>query len=75
MFVCRLTVNFLQLKIQAIIQIYVRVQYRIIKYEYSTVSTNPTQVGVYSIQHYVIKVVSDVRHVGGFLRVLRFPQQ
>jgi hypothetical protein len=25
------------------------------------------------IQHYVIKFVSDLRHVGGFLRVLRFP--
>jgi hypothetical protein len=28
---------------------------------------------VYSIQHYVIKIVSDIRQVGGFLRVLRFP--
>ena len=28
---------------------------------------------VYSIQHYVIKFVSHVRQVGGFLRVLWFP--
>ena len=28
---------------------------------------------VYSIQHYVRKFVSDLRQVGGFLRVLRFP--
>ncbi len=28
---------------------------------------------VYSIQHYVMKFVSDLRQVGGFLRVLRFP--
>ena len=28
---------------------------------------------VYSIQHYVIKFVSDLRQVGEFLRVLRFP--
>ena len=28
---------------------------------------------VYSIQHYMIKFVSDVRQIGGFLRVLRFP--
>jgi hypothetical protein len=28
---------------------------------------------VYSIQHYMIKFVSDLRLVGGFLRVLRFP--
>ena len=30
---------------------------------------------VYSIQHYVIKFVSDLRQVDGFLRVLRFPLQ
>ena len=28
---------------------------------------------VYSIQHYVIKFVSDLRQIGGFLRVLWFP--
>ena len=28
---------------------------------------------VYSIQHYVIKFVSDLRQVGGFIQVLRFP--
>ena len=28
---------------------------------------------LYSIQHYGIKFVSDLRQVGGFLRVLRFP--
>jgi hypothetical protein len=28
---------------------------------------------VYSIQHYVIKFVSDMRQVSGFLQVLRFP--
>jgi hypothetical protein len=28
---------------------------------------------VYSIQHYVIKFVSDLRQVNGFLWVLRFP--
>jgi hypothetical protein len=27
----------------------------------------------YSIQHYVIKFVSDLRQVDGFLRVIRFP--
>ena len=26
---------------------------------------------VYSIQHYVIKFVSDLRQIGGFLRVFR----
>jgi len=28
---------------------------------------------LYMIQHYVIKFVSDLRQVGGFFRVLRFP--
>ena len=28
---------------------------------------------MFSIQHYVIQFVSDLRQVGGFLRVLRFP--
>jgi len=28
---------------------------------------------VYSIQHYVIKFVSNLRQVGGFLRILWFP--
>jgi len=28
---------------------------------------------VYSIQHYAIKFVSDLRQVGGFLRALRSP--
>jgi hypothetical protein len=35
--------------------------------------SNPVHGEVYSLQHYVIKFVSDLRQVGGFLRVLRFP--
>ena len=37
------------------------------------VSSNPVHGEVYSIQHYVIKFVSDLRQVGGFLQVLQFP--
>ena len=36
-------------------------------------NSNPVHGEVYSIQLYVIKFVSDLRQVGGFLRVLRFP--
>ena len=36
-------------------------------------SSNPIHGEVYSIQHYVIKFVSDLRQVDGFLQVLRFP--
>ena len=32
------------------------------------VSLNPADGKMYSIQHYVIKFVSDLRQVGGFLR-------
>ena len=42
-------------------------------YHHLVVSSNPAHGGVYSIQYYVIKFVSKLRHVGGFLRVLRFP--
>ena len=37
------------------------------------VSLSPAHDEVYSIQHYVIKFVSDLPKVGGFLRELRFP--
>ena len=37
------------------------------------VSSNPAHGEVYSIQHHVIKFVSDLPKVSGFLRVLRFP--
>ena len=36
-------------------------------------SSNPIHGEVYSIQHYVIKFVSDLQQVGGFLCVHRFP--
>ena len=38
----------------------------------SNESSNPVNGEVYLIQHYVIKCVSDLRQVGGFLQVL-FP--
>ena len=37
------------------------------------VSSNPVRDEVYSIQHYVIKFVSDLWQVGGFFRVFQFP--
>ena len=39
----------------------------------NVVSSNPVYGEVYSMQHYVIKFVSDLRQVDGFLRVIRFP--
>jgi len=37
------------------------------------VSLNPTHDKLYVIQHYVVKFVSGLQLVGGFLRALRFP--
>ena len=37
------------------------------------VSLNPVHGEVYLIQRYVLKFVSDLRQVGGFLQVLWFP--
>ena len=39
----------------------------------NAVSSIPAHAEEYSMQHYVIKFVSDLRQVGGFIRVLRFP--
>ena len=39
----------------------------------NVVSSNAAHDKVYSIQYYVIKFVSDLQQVGGFLRILRFP--
>jgi hypothetical protein len=36
-------------------------------------SSNPALGEVYLIQHDVIKFISDLRQVNGFLRILRFP--
>jgi hypothetical protein len=35
--------------------------------------SNPAHDEVYSIQHYVMEFVSDLRQICGFLWVLRFP--
>ena len=40
----------------------------------NVVSSSPAYGEVHSIYHYVIKCVIYLRHVGGFIRVLRFPQ-
>ena len=37
------------------------------------VSLNPVYGEAYLIQHYMIKIVSDLRQVSGFLLVLQFP--
>jgi hypothetical protein len=39
----------------------------------NVVNFEPIHGDVYSIQYYVIKFVSDLWQVGGFLRVLLFP--
>ena len=41
----------------------------------TVLSSNLVHGEVHSIQHYVIKFVGDLHHVGGFPRVLRLPHQ
>jgi len=41
----------------------------------NVVSSNPAHGEVSSTQHYGINFVSDLRHVGGFLRVIWIPPQ
>ena len=41
-------------------------------FNFPNASSNPAHGEVYLIQHYVIKFVSDLRQVSGFLQVLRF---
>jgi hypothetical protein len=42
-------------------------------YHHNVVNSNPADDEVYSKQHYVIKLLSELRQVDGFLWVLRFP--
>ena len=47
--------------------------YAISVYHHNVVNSNPAHEEVYTIQHYVIMFVSNLRQVGGLLWVLRFP--
>ena len=47
--------------------------YAISAYHQELCEFEPWSDEVYSIQHYVIKFISDLRQVSGFLRVLQFP--
>jgi hypothetical protein len=47
--------------------------YAISAYHHSHCEFEPCSGEVYSIQHYLIKFVSDLQQVSGFLQVLRFP--
>ena len=47
--------------------------YAISAFATKVVNSNPANGDMYSIQHYVIKLVNDLRQVGGFLPAFRFP--
>ena len=46
--------------------------YATVPFTTEVVNSNPVHHAEYSIQHNVIKFVSDLRQVGGFLLVIRF---
>jgi hypothetical protein len=64
-----------------IIIVYCVIRYMLLFYNLMTsvpittnvASSNPADGEVYWIQHYLIQFVSDLRQVGGFHQVLRFP--
>ena len=54
-------------------QLHLQVHMQSVPITTNVVNSNLAHGEVYSIQNYVIKFVSDLRQVGGFLSVLRFP--
>ena len=44
-------------------------------YHHKSCEFEPRSSAVHSMQHYVIKLASDLRQVDGFVRLLRFPPQ
>jgi hypothetical protein len=53
--------------------IYIYVHYHALLVKIKKIVRESRSREVYSIQHYMINFVSDLRQVGGFLRVLRIP--
>ena len=47
--------------------------YALVPITINIVRSNPAHGEVYSMQHYMIQFVSDLRQVGGFLGVIWFP--
>ena len=49
---------------------YIQLHIQLVPITTKVVSSNPVHGEVYSIQHYMIKFVSDLQQVGGFLQAL-----
>jgi len=43
------------------------------EWDSNIVTFNPAHGKMYSIQHYVMKLISDLQQIGGFLQVIQFP--
>jgi hypothetical protein len=56
-----------------ILQLGLQLPMQLVPITAKVVCSNPAHGKVYSMQHYVMKFVSDLRQVRGFLRVLGFP--
>jgi hypothetical protein len=54
-------------------QLYLQLHVQSVPITTKAMSSKSVHGEVYSMQHYVITFVSDLRRVGGYLRVLRFP--
>jgi hypothetical protein len=64
--------NFLYLSLTFLVSYHVLLKWVFLQLPMQSVPIT-TKVARYAIQHYLIKFVSDLRQVGVFLRVLRFP--
>ena len=66
------TIIFVALKMEGVVlivwQLDLQLHVQSVPIATKLVSSNPVHGGVYSIQHYMIKFVSDLHQVGGFPR-------
>ena len=68
-----LTTNSITIDNKQIVKLNLQLPVESVHIATNVVRLNLAHVEVYSIQHYVIKFVSDLRQVGGLLRILWFP--
>ena len=72
-FMLMLLIEFIQGAVMVIWELDLSLPVQSLHINIKVVSSNPAHGELYSIQHYVIKFVSDLQQVGDFFLVLRFP--
>jgi hypothetical protein len=72
-FMLMLLIEFIQGAVMVVWELDLSLPVQSLRINIKVVSSNPAHGELYSIQHYVIKFVSDLQQVCDFLLVLRFP--